>query len=354
MKLPFGFSSFRSYLTRFGDDVARISGKTKFRQSLEIVAAGFKGFSIKDYYCLPLYMGDGWDKLGSLQYDRLNFFLNKQCVGVVPFNKWVSENFFHGAGIPCVRSIGVYHRDFGMLRDGGALRTLDQVRKLYLDAGDDLVLKPVDEGMGAGVSVTSQYDQAKDTLSVNGKKNIPLTEFAAFLDDRQCSWVVQPRIRQHGDMATLHPSSLNTIRMVTLIDDNNAITPQFAILRMGAGCGSIDNSSAGGIFSVVNIDTGVAGKGQKMQPWLTYPEHPDTGMAINGFKVPFWEEVRTLAVSAHAVLPYPRDLGWDIAITERGPLIVEVNAYWSSDMFQRDNVNLSRMTMGKIYKTHFS
>ena len=62
--------------------------------------------------------------------------------------------------------------------------------------------------------------------------------------------------------------------------------------------------------------------------------HPDTTAPIKGAKLPYWKEMTELALSAHKHFQMPIFIGWDIALTHEGPLVVEANTTWSVDLIQ--------------------
>ncbi len=64
--------------------------------------------------------------------------------------------------------------------------------------------------------------------------------------------------------------------------------------------------------------------------------HPQSGEQIAGFELPHWAQVTTEAVRAHRLVPFPRTLGWDVAIDERGPVILEVNSDYYHNHLQLD------------------
>lgn len=65
-----------------------------------------------------------------------------------------------------------------------------------------------------------------------------------------------------------------------------------------------------------------------------YTHHPDTGVKLQGFRLPMWDKVKQLAMDAHAVLSDIDSIGWDIAITPTGPIIVEANCAWGTVVAQ--------------------
>jgi hypothetical protein len=48
--------------------------------------------------------------------------------------------------------------------------------------------------------------------------------------------------------------------------------------------------------------------------------------------VPFWPEVLELAARAHNVFSTMRFVGWDIAVLDQWPVLLEGNALWGSDV----------------------
>jgi hypothetical protein len=67
--------------------------------------------------------------------------------------------------------------------------------------------------------------------------------------------------------------------------------------------------------------------------WLD--RHPDTGALISGTELPYWDDVRDVALRSHRAFPERLLVGWDIAITTRGPLMIEGNGAPDLDIMQR-------------------
>jgi hypothetical protein len=67
--------------------------------------------------------------------------------------------------------------------------------------------------------------------------------------------------------------------------------------------------------------------------WLD--AHPDTGAAITGRVLPLWDEVLALAAQAHRAFADRTVIGWDIAITADGPVLIEGNSGPDVDLLQR-------------------
>lgn len=148
--------------------------------------------------------------------------------------------------------------------------------------------------------------------------------------------VAEELVKQHVKLNALFPNSVNTVRIVT--KDGEIIG---AGLRMGVGEAVVDNSSSGGISAPVDIDTGIVasfGEREKGEQIERFAKHPDTGVAIIGFEIPFWKEcVNYVALLSKKVSSISL-IGWDIAITDQGPTLIEANLAPGLDLNQNTSI----------------
>lgn len=151
--------------------------------------------------------------------------------------------------------------------------------------------------------------------------------------------IVQPRLVNHAAMRDLSNGALATVRLVTCRNEWNGVEAVGAALRMACGRNTVvDNFHAGGIAAAVELVTGTLGQatdlGTRPGPgWLDH--HPDTGARITGRRLPLWDRTVEVAEAAHAAFAHRAIIGWDIAITDDGPLIVEANGAPDLDILQR-------------------
>jgi hypothetical protein len=101
---------------------------------------------------------------------------------------------------------------------------------------------------------------------------------------------------------------------------------------------TVDNLHAGGIGALVDIDTGRLGQASNLGSdarlgW--FASHPDTGAPIEGRVIPRWTETKAAALAAHRQFTDRVVVGWDIAILDDGPIIVEGNGNPDLDILQR-------------------
>lgn len=137
----------------------------------------------------------------------------------------------------------------------------------------------------------------------------------------------QERLQQHQEISNIYPNSINTVRIDTYIDDQGDVIFLNALIRFGANNSINDNATSGGFFVPVNLETGVIGKkGMQFQTHggNVFYKHPDTQGEFCGVKIPFFNEAKDQILKTLKLMP-ERIVGWDIAITKMGPVIVEGN-----------------------------
>jgi Sugar-transfer associated ATP-grasp len=143
-------------------------------------------------------------------------------------------------------------------------------------------------------------------------------------------YVLQARLKQHAFLDAIAPYTTNTIRVVTFLDADNEVHVHFSIVRVGRKGSMADNWDRGGISIAVDPASGVLGRGVLKPKYRAQrvESHPDTGVCFVGLQMPFWNEVLDLCSRAARLTPNLRSVGWDIAVTPDGPVIIEGNPDW--------------------------
>lgn len=146
------------------------------------------------------------------------------------------------------------------------------------------------------------------------------------LDDR---YLLQERIHQHEIMRSLHAASVNTVRLITFATGSK-IELFAAAMRIGTHGKSVDNWAAGGVIVSIDAERGeLRGEGfHKPGYGGRVQRHPDSGIALQGFRIPYFDEAIALVSRLHGYLPDIHSIGWDVAITPEGPTIIEGNDDW--------------------------
>jgi hypothetical protein len=134
--------------------------------------------------------------------------------------------------------------------------------------------------------------------------------------------LVEERIRQNSEMAEFNPTSVNTLRVYTILgkDDNPQILA--VCLRMGRGSQLVDNTFSGGIFSIVDKETGVVFTQAVDLQIRKYAFHPFSKKQIVGFQVPCWDKIIDTVKAATKIVPTVRHVGWDVAINNENEIVL--------------------------------
>jgi len=157
------------------------------------------------------------------------------------------------------------------------------------------------------------------------------------------SFIHQESVIQHRMINKIYAQSLNTIRF-DVCNIDNQITVLGAVMRFGSMGSVIDNRSKGGFFISIDDENGqLLKKGQKQMGYggAELYKHPDTDFVFEGFKIPHYSQARNLAIEMSNLLPN-KIVGWDIAITDQGPLVIEGN--------HNSNITMTELQYGGYLK----
>lgn len=146
--------------------------------------------------------------------------------------------------------------------------------------------------------------------------------------------LIEERIIQHPDMV-FGNRSVNTIRVYTIYNsETDKVILLKTVVRVGIGESIVDNSHSGGCaYEIDQIFGYVISPSYCANGLITYI-HPGTDICMVGRKIPYWKEVLDICDKAARMLPTCRFIGWDVAITEKGPLLIEGNHTPDLDMIE--------------------
>ena len=167
-----------------------------------------------------------------------------------------------------------------------------------------LVYKPLDGNGGIGIIVFDNNDHTYDEIM-----KLP-------------RGVVEGFVVQHPEMNKLTPNSVNTLRIVGVHTDEFSKIA-YAALRCGSGKSVVDNFTDGGMVAGIDLATGTVVTNCVTITAEIRENHPETGTAFKGFVIPYFKEALELVEAASKkITGY---LGWDVAISENGPVLIEAN-----------------------------
>ena len=195
--------------------------------------------------------------------------------------------------------------------------TLDDFKAKFANI-TRIIYKPVSGHRGFGVETFELSPDSIDDV-YNKLKDYP-------------TGVVEEYVKQHPDINKMCASSVNTIRIVTLSSQHQPISTDgeyfdvvYVAFRIGGGNSVVDNFHSGGMVAVVDKNTGVLVTNAVDGEGNVFETHPVTGTKIKGFQIPYFKEaidMVTKECKKHEIENY---LGWDMAISEDGPELIELN-----------------------------
>jgi len=179
---------------------------------------------------------------------------------------------------------------------------------------EQIFCKPIDGWMGENIFVIEKktYRKIADDL-------ISLVFSKAF--------IFQELILQHEVLKQINYSSINTLRIVTYKNKKNEVEILSGLIRVGRKGTIVDNAHAGGIAIPFNKETGkLCAEGLQLidNGGGIFYKHPDTGIVFDKLQIPHYIEVKKIVTKASSLFKFPF-LGWDVALTPDGPIIIEAN-----------------------------
>lgn len=140
-------------------------------------------------------------------------------------------------------------------------------------------------------------------------------------------YIIEQTLIQHEALNQVNPNSINTLRVVTFKIRGEVVIPN-CMFRMSKGTSYLDNASAGGIFIAYDIESnklGATGYQLFKSGAKSFTKHPTSNFLFKDAPLPFNQEVKALVTKAAESYNHIDSIGWDIAYTQNGPVILEGN-----------------------------
>lgn len=293
-------------LNKLASDIAKRNGKTKGYVKRDMFwnflryGIGYTDYLKGDYINLTSKQKKGY--VTTKSYYKLLKYLNKETYIATMADKLVFNKIFKD----------YLGREFIDLRT----TSLDDFKK-FLKGKKTVFAKPPTDFGGHGIRKITVKDikSIEDLYNELKEKGINLIEDA---------------IIQHKELDKLNPYAVNSFRIVTLVKDNKAYIIGNALrinlddaVAIGCQDAYMRLGEDGKIVSRVIDDVA-----------NVYEEHPIAKIKFSTVKIPFVKEAYDMALKAAMEVPEIRYVGWDIAITENGPVIMEGNEYPSYGLVQ--------------------
>ncbi len=192
--------------------------------------------------------------------------------------------------------------------------TMEKADSIMHDASADLVdliIKPSVASCG-GKRIKRFYDLRLESIS-DIKKEYP-------------NAIMQRIVIQSDCLSRLNASSINTIRISSLILNDGTLVIPSAVMRMGANGSIVDN---GGVFTGIDIVSGTLkkyGHIRKAGQYESFLSHPNSKVIFENYEIQGFQKIIELIRNNARYLPKTRLLGWDFTLDANNePVMIEVN-----------------------------
>lgn len=207
----------------------------------------------------------------------------------------------------------------------------------FLDKNPCFMAKPYDGLGGQGVQKVASADIADRQAYYNHCK-----ENRIFLEQL---------VHQHPDMNRLCPASVNTARIMTF-NDHGKPEILWMGLRVGNGVNPVDNFHAQGMGVAIDMETGKL-KGDAIdKDGNRFAVHPTSGVTFDGFALPDFQKAVDLVLKGALESDKILVIGWDVAFSDQGPVIIEANRRPGYDLVQmldeRGRMDIIRSVLSRV------
>lgn len=280
--------------------ISKNTGKSKMYIKYDILknfitrGSGYTDYFRGDYINLTSKEKDTF--VTAKKFYKIIHYLNDQRYIVLLNDKLVFNKYFNE----------YIKRDYINLRESN----IDEFKKFLKGKKIVFAKEPTGEG-GHGISkiVVKDYD-AKELYNKLTSNN---------------QLLVEEEIIQSNDLNEINPNVVNSFRIITIMDKEGKVHLVNNALRINQddaeviGCTNdlyFSLNEEGKINSNVIDDYG-----------NIYDKHPLTGKKFSDVKIKGVKEAFDMCIDAHKKIPQVRYIGWDIAFTNKGPVMVEGNEY---------------------------
>lgn len=271
--------------------------------------------------------GDPRAYIANSEGRKIHLYQRNRAIGQFFANKVLFYFHLSRAGLPLPKFVGYnVAGQFCLPTTSRSIAKLSEFRALMEELMLDcprIFVKPALGAGGANIFELTRENLDESVLSAAHEKIV------------KTSYIFQERVCQHSKLDAVYAGSVNSMRVMTWMQ-GNSVEVLSAVIRFGAGGNFVDNVSNGGMFVGIDLSTGKL-EGPARQYLKTgghlFTAHPDSGVSFADFTVPCFTEVMETAKEGCRHLPY-KLIGWDIAVAEDGPVILEANDWPNLDLVQ--------------------
>ena len=292
-----------------------------------------KGLTTEEYYEFEFEKQDEEFRRTFLGLNEQRFYLdylNPKKYYSLARNKYLAHKMLEGTGVRKSELYCYYQPEGRFATNDEKASNLGEVLRILKHKDvQSCVIKPTESSHGDNVWVIRTIDYQEDDAVMtrfDGEK-ISLSSVLG-----QDALIFESVVYQTKQFAAFNESSVNTVRFMTLLYPDGEVKIIAVFFKVGRQGECVDNAGSGGnVDGTVDIETGELYNVIQFDGWRKIKEiecHPDSGCRLNGVVIENWESIKEEVKKFQQAFPYCKAAGWDIAITDDGPVVIEVNDFW--------------------------
>lgn len=342
---------------RWAAQATEQTGKRAARQLRDIRSLKKMGgrCGASDYYWYKLYDDDylhgagAKDFLGWRLQQQFSLALNARNVVLPAWDKCVFLQLASSAGLPVAPVSACFHPAKRISESLGIhLKNRAEVASYLRNPSRyPLFGKPAYSQQGYGSAYLAGFDPASDRLNLLSGKSISVDDFLKRIEEPvdgryhkpECGFLFQETFTLAPEISALTEwSAICGVRVICL-NGPKGVQPIRAIWKVAVPPNHVDNFSLGkygNLLADVDLTTGEISRvvGGLWPGTQLLSKHPLSGRSLPGFKLPGWSRILEVCGQGGAVFPLMKIHHWDFAITDKGPMILELNDLGGTEIAQ--------------------
>lgn len=292
-----------------------------------------KGLTTEEYYQFEFEKRDEQFRNSFLGINEQRYYLdylNPIKYYSISRNKFFTHKLLEKTGVKKSELICYFQPEAKYYEISDFANNLDGVLQILKNKKVlSCVIKTTESSHGDNVIVVKSIDYYENDalLTLFNDETIKLS---LLLGDKPL--IFENVIHQTKQFSNFNPSSVNTIRFMTTLYPDGTARIIATFIKIGRAGKCVDNAGRGGNIDVcVELDSGEIKNAIQFDGWRNIKEierHPDTGCQLNGVTIENWQYIKEEVKKYQQAFPYCKAAGWDIAITDDGPIVIEVNDFW--------------------------
>ncbi len=312
------------------------AGKSAAGVVMEIwqLSRGAGKLSPNEYFYFRLFDDARYDSaaksrfLGKRAQDELLNKISNPIWRAAAHDKLLFHTLVSALDVPTPRVQAVVH-PWRVARGATTLRTVADLTSFLLhDASYPLFGKPVCGMHSMRTCAIDSVDRSSgEVVTWNGQRLDAQALAAEIVKSDPSGYLLQEQIVPHPLVRSICGARVASIRLITLTEEQGP-RPFCALWKIPAGENFADNYwRSGNLMGAISLSDGslervIRGAGDSLEE---LESHPDTGTQLIGVKVPFWQDLISSCLTAATALSGIPMIAWDVALTERGPQLIEAN-----------------------------